>query len=133
MKKCQCKSAPHYHREDCPIYDVYGNLKVEKKKTNFFQDDILNLIDSKIGSPNFIGIQVEEKEMCKRVQFKISLAVRQVFGGLENIANNVINGYFINYFIHSCLQSFDQYYIKHKIQNINSNKDFHFKNHCFSN
>ena len=25
--KCNCKSAPDYHREDCPVYDTRGNLK----------------------------------------------------------------------------------------------------------
>lgn len=28
--KCNCKSAPDYHREDCQKFDIYGNLKVEK-------------------------------------------------------------------------------------------------------
>lgn len=27
--KCRCLSAPQYHREDCPIYDIYGVFKNE--------------------------------------------------------------------------------------------------------
>ena len=24
---CKCKSAPDYHRDDCPQFDIYGNIK----------------------------------------------------------------------------------------------------------
>lgn len=27
MKKCKCLSAPDYHRDDCPLFDVYGKEK----------------------------------------------------------------------------------------------------------
>ena len=26
-KKCNCISAPDYHREDCTLFDTYGNIK----------------------------------------------------------------------------------------------------------
>jgi len=41
--KCKCKSAPDYHREDCPQYDIYGNLVNE-----FFIGSIKNIIDFEI-------------------------------------------------------------------------------------
>jgi len=43
--KCKCKSAPDYHREDCPQYDIYGNLVNE-----FFIGSIKNIIDFEINS-----------------------------------------------------------------------------------
>lgn len=33
--KCNCKSAPDYHREDCKKFDIYGNVK-KKEKTFFY-------------------------------------------------------------------------------------------------
>lgn len=27
MNKCKCLSAPQYHRDDCPVFDVYGKKK----------------------------------------------------------------------------------------------------------
>lgn len=35
MKKCNCLSAPQYHREDCLVFDVWGN---HKKKILFFHE-----------------------------------------------------------------------------------------------
>lgn len=29
MKKCVCKSAPKYHRDDCQLFDTFGNPKLE--------------------------------------------------------------------------------------------------------
>jgi len=43
MKKCKCKSAPDYHRDDCPISDTHGNLK-NNNLSNYTTDDSNNII-----------------------------------------------------------------------------------------
>lgn len=37
--KCNCKSSPEYHRDDCQIYDPYGKLKNNKTLLNSWGED----------------------------------------------------------------------------------------------
>lgn len=40
---CKCKYSPKYHREDCPVYDVYGRLKSD------FIDSCLDWTEGRVG------------------------------------------------------------------------------------
>ena len=41
--KCNCKSAPDYHREDCQLFDIYGNFKKKEKAFFYPVSDLLKI------------------------------------------------------------------------------------------
>jgi len=56
--KCKCKSLPDYHRKDCPIYDIFGNKKINiinyqimntYQRISYLKEIYNNIIIAKIG------------------------------------------------------------------------------------
>ena len=53
--KCKCLSAPDYHREDCSLYDIFGN-----KKENIFEKSFNYFLDKK---SHYLNVDFSKREL----------------------------------------------------------------------
>lgn len=83
MKKCDCISAPQYHREDCSIYDIYGNNKLNiidyqkvniYKKINYLEKKYNKIVIAKIGM--FYEILFDKTNIKLKKQLELALEIK---------------------------------------------------------
>ena len=82
--KCNCKSAPQYHKDDCPEFNVYGEIKTSKEASEaevFFLEYIKEM------KPYFLTVQ----EILRDAPHRKLLGFKTIFKEKGKNFNNFFN------------------------------------------